>query len=59
MLTYRTDVWTPIQQRLVEAGYSNIPNGQFVDSYYRNGYTFFIIEFDSESDEIIFLLQWA
>jgi len=59
MLTYRMDTWAPIQQRLVEAGYNNIPNGRFVDSCYRNGHTFLIIEFDTESDELIFLLQWA
>jgi len=50
--------WVPIQQRLIEAGYSNVPCGKFKDSFRENGFLHYIIEFDTPEDEVWFRLKW-
>lgn len=57
-MIFRIDEWVPIQQRLVEAGYSNLPRGKFKDSFRENGFLHYIIEFDTPEDEIMFILKW-
>lgn len=57
-MIFRVDEWTPIQQRLVEAGYNHIPNGTMKDSFLKNKFLHFIIEFNTPEDEIMFILKW-
>jgi hypothetical protein len=59
MLTYRMIDWVDIQQRMVAGGLSDIPNGRFVDSYRKDDYLYFIVDFNSPEDEMMFLLRWA
>jgi hypothetical protein len=59
MLTYRMIDWVNIQQRMIEGGLSDIPNGHFHDSYRKDDYLYFMVEFDTPEDELMFLMRWA
>jgi hypothetical protein len=59
MLHYSIKDWAPIQQRLINAGYNNVPNGRIADSFKSGDGLHFIIEFDSEEDQLMFQLKWA
>lgn len=58
MLDIRMIEWAVIQDRLMKAGLNDVPNGRFKDSYRKNEYLYFLIEFDSEQDELWFRLKW-
>lgn len=58
MLKIRMIEWAVIQDRLIRAGYNDVPNGRFVDSYRVNDYLYFVIEFNSEQEELWFRLKW-
>jgi len=58
MLHYSINDWVPIQQRLVEAGYHDVPNGKLVDSYRVNEMLYLMVEFESDGDELWFKLRW-
>lgn len=58
MLHIRMIEWAVIQHKLEEAGYTNVPNGRFIDSYRKGDYLYFMIEFNSEKEELWFRLKW-
>jgi hypothetical protein len=57
-MIFRIDEWAPIQQRMIEAGLNDVPNGRMSDSFRRNGFLYFIIEFNTLQDEVLFGLKW-
>lgn len=50
--------WAVIQNRMINAGLDNVPNGRFVDSVRKGDYLYFIIEFNTPADEMWFKLKW-
>jgi len=50
--------WAVIQNRMVNAGLDNVPNGRFVDSVRKGDFLYFIIEFNTPADEMWFKLKW-
>lgn len=48
-----------IQPKLLKAGYTRIPNGIIKDGVRKGDYFYYIIEFDTPEDEILFSLRWA
>jgi len=58
MLDIRMIDWIPIQERMIEAGLDNVPNGKFQDSYRRGDYLYYVIEFNTPEDEMWFRLKW-
>lgn len=60
MTTYKATDWMPIQQRMMEAGLNDVPNGKMVDSFLdANGKMVFMVEFDTAQDELFFKLKWG
>lgn len=60
MTTYTATDWMPIQQRMMEAGLNDVPNGKMVDSFLdANGKMVFMVEFDTAQDELFFKLKWG
>jgi len=59
MISYRSDEWIPMCHRMLAAGINDVPNGRIVDSYKVNNDLFFMIEFDTEADELMFQLKWG
>ena len=58
MLKIRMIEWAVIQDKLMKAGYNDVPHGRFVDSYRDGDYLYFMIEFNSEKEELWFRLKW-
>lgn len=54
----RIDDWAPIQQRMIEAGLNDVPNGRLADSFTKNKFLYFIVEFNTPQDEMWFKLKW-
>jgi hypothetical protein len=50
--------WAWIQRRLINAGLDRVPNGKIADSVLKSDGLYFIIDFDTEQDEIWFMLRW-
>jgi hypothetical protein len=44
---------------MIEGGLSDIPNGRFVDSFRKGDYLYFMVDFNSPEDELMFLMRWA
>ena len=60
MLKYQEDEWAKIVQRMVTAELIGIPNGRFVDSVLDgNKCLSYLIEFNTPTDEMMFVLRWT
>jgi hypothetical protein len=59
MITYKSDEWIPMCRRMLAAGIGDVPNGHIVDTYRVGNELFFMIDFDTEADELMFCLKWA
>jgi hypothetical protein len=44
---------------MLAAGIGDVPNGHIVDTYRVGNELFFMIDFDTEADELMFCLKWA
>ena len=56
---FREDHWGPICRRLIEAGHNGVPNGRMVDSFLKDSKLFYVVEFDTEQDQLMFALSWV